>query len=66
MAEKRNGAPARTPAAAALPERAVVERPIVERVVVSPQGAPVTETALVLSDAMLAQLVLRGPLPSAR
>jgi hypothetical protein len=61
MAEKKNGATVRTPPAAKPREHAIVER-----VVVSPKGAPVTETALVLSDAMLAQLVLRGPLPSAR
>jgi hypothetical protein len=37
---------------------------IVRRVVVSPKDAPVTRTALVLSDAILAQLVIKGPLPS--
>ena len=37
---------------------------IVRRVVVSAQGAPVTRTALVLSDAILAELVIKGPLPA--
>jgi hypothetical protein len=37
---------------------------IVGRVVVSAKDAPVTRTALVLSDAILAELVIKGPLPS--
>jgi len=37
---------------------------VVGRVVVSPKDAPVTETALVLSDDVLAQLVITRPLPS--
>lgn len=36
---------------------------IVRRVDVSSKDAPVVRTALVLSDAILAQLVIKGPLP---
>ncbi|AKU95247.1 hypothetical protein AKJ09_01911 [Labilithrix luteola] len=36
---------------------------IVARMVVSDPGAPVKETALVLSDALLAQLRIKGPIP---
>lgn len=36
---------------------------IVRRVDVSSNDAPVVRTALVLSDAILAQLVIKGPLP---
>jgi hypothetical protein len=48
------------------PRPAPAGEPIVERVVVSPKDAPVRQMALVLSDAVLAQLVIKGPLPSAR
>jgi hypothetical protein len=37
---------------------------IVRRVDVSSNDAPVVRTALVLSDAILAQLVIKGPLPA--
>jgi hypothetical protein len=37
----------------------------VDRVVVSPSGSLVTQTALVLSAAIMAQLMIRGPLPGA-
>jgi hypothetical protein len=40
------------------------EEAIVRRVDVSSKDAPVVRTALVLSDAILAQLVIKGPLPS--
>lgn len=36
---------------------------VVARMVVSDPGAPVKETALVLSDAFLAQLRIKGPIP---
>jgi hypothetical protein len=38
---------------------------VVERVVVSATGSLVTQTALVLSAAIMAQLTIRGPLPGA-
>jgi hypothetical protein len=58
---RKNGRP--TP----LPPRAPnVQDTIVERVVLSPKDAPVRQMALVLSDAVLAQLVIKGPLPAAR
>jgi hypothetical protein len=59
--QKKNGRPAPLP-----PRPASADDPIIERVVVSPKDAPVRQMALVLSDAVLAQLVIKGPLPAAR
>jgi hypothetical protein len=56
MAEIKNGTRKPGPA----PQEAIVRR-----VVLSPEGAPVRETALVLSDEVLAQLVIRAALPAA-
>jgi hypothetical protein len=42
------------------------EEVIVGRVVISPEGAPVTQTALLLSAAALEQLVIRAPLPASK
>jgi hypothetical protein len=39
---------------------------IVDRVVISAESEPVIETALVLSDAALRQLVIKGPIPSSK
>jgi hypothetical protein len=39
---------------------------IVDRVVISPENAPVIETALVLSDAALRQLVIKAPIPASK
>jgi hypothetical protein len=58
MAETKNGTPTAQPQAAA-------QQGIVGRVVLSSKDAPVTETALVLSDETLAQLVILAPLPPA-
>jgi hypothetical protein len=62
--QTKNGRPTPLPPQALRP--APAGEPIVERVVVSPKDAPVRQMALVLSDAVLAQLVIKGPLPAAR
>jgi hypothetical protein len=59
LSDRKNGTPTRCP----------VKPPdevIVERVVISPKDAPVTATALVLSEAALKQLVIRAPLPASK
>jgi hypothetical protein len=61
MALTSNGTARAPHAPATVPQEAIVKR-----VVLSPENAPVTETALVLSDEVLAQLAITAPLPSAR
>lgn len=56
MAKWKNGAP----------KSATTQDEIVRRVVVSSEGEPVTITALTLSKALAAQLVVKGPIPSAK
>ena len=59
MSERKNGI-------SALEAVKPAQDVIVEWVVISPKDAPVKETALVLSDAALQQLVLTAPLPGSK
>lgn len=63
MVDERDDPNFDVPASSSFSGAAAGSLAVVARMVVSDPGAPVKETALVLSDAFLAQLRIKGPIP---